>query len=189
VGQRLAQVRERLPRLEEAAGRLERATTTRQVEELEEALAAAGLVRVVRRQRTRRQAAPPGSAPEILPVRSYLSADGMEVLMGRTGKENDLVTFKVAAPHDFWFHAQGFAGAHVVVRNPSRLGRLPEPTARQAAMLAAFHSKARGSARVDVIYTQRRHVRKGKNQPPGKVLVRKHETIQVSPEMPFDQEI
>jgi predicted ribosome quality control (RQC) complex YloA/Tae2 family protein len=57
-------------------------------------------------------------------------------------------------------------------------------------MLAAFHSKARGSARVDVIFTQRRHVRKGRNLPPGKVLVRRHETLQVPPEMPFgDQEI
>ena len=105
--------------------------------------------------------------------------------MGRTGKENDLVTFKLAAPHDFWFHAQGFAGAHVVVRNPSRLAKLPQVTARQAAMLAAYHSKARGSGRVEVIMTQRRQVRKAKNQPPGRVQVRRHETLQVPPEMPF----
>jgi predicted ribosome quality control (RQC) complex YloA/Tae2 family protein len=109
----------------------------------------------------------------------------MEVLMGRSGKENDLVTFKVAAPHDFWFHAQGFAGAHVVVRNPSRLAKLPAATAREAAMLAAYHSKARGSGPVDVIMTQRRHVRKGRNQPAGQVMVRRHETLQVPPEMPF----
>ena len=108
--------------------------------------------------------------------------------MGRTGKENDLVTFKLAAPHDFWFHAQGFAGAHVVVRNPSRLGKLPEATARQAAMLAAYHSKARGSGNVDGIMTQGRQGRKGKNQPAGRVQVRRHETLQVRPEMPFGDE-
>ena len=105
--------------------------------------------------------------------------------MGRTGKENDRVTFRVAAPHDFWFHAQGFAGAHVIVRNPGRLRRLPPGTARQAAMLAAFHSKARGSAQVDVLFTQRRQVRKAKNRAPGQVLVRRHDTMQVSPEFPF----
>ena len=52
-------------------------------------------------------------------------------------------------------------------------------------MLAAYHSKARGSSRVEVIMTHRRQVRKVKNQPPGRVLVRRHETLQVRPEMPF----
>ena len=65
------------------------------------------------------------------------------------------------------------------------MAKLPQATARQAAMLAAYHSKARGSGRVEVIMTQRRQVRKAKNQPPGQVLVRRHETLQVPPEMPF----
>ncbi len=108
--------------------------------------------------------------------------------MGKTGKENDMLTFKVASPHDFWLHVQGYPGAHVVVRNPSRLRRLPAATAEQAARLAAFHSKARGSGRVDVMVTQRRHVKKGRNLPPGQVLVQRHETMQVPPEMPFDQD-
>ena len=185
VGKRREEARARLPRLRRARWSAQQATSVQGLEQLEGSLAAEGLLRLVRRERPRRAARRPGSAPQVLPVRSYVSADGLEVLMGRTGKENDLVTFKLAAPHDFWFHAQGFAGAHVVVRNPSRLAKLPQATARQAAMLAAYHSKARGSGRVEVIMTQRRQVRKVKNQPPGQVLVRRHETLQVRPEMPF----
>ena len=118
-------------------------------------------------------------------MRSYLSADGMEILIGRSGKENDLVTFKLAAPQDFWFHAEGYAGAHVLVRNPRRLKRPPQATLEQAARLAAFHSKARDSGRVEVLYTLRRHVKKGRNLPPGMVRVQRHESIRVPPTMPF----
>lgn len=187
TGHRRQEANERLPGLRRALSDAEQMTSVPGLERLEGTLAAEGLLRLVRRQRPRRAVRRPGSAERVLPVVSYVSTDGLEVLMGRTGKENDLVTFKLAAPQDFWFHAQGFAGAHVVVRNPSRMASLPEATARQAAMLAAYHSKARGSGHVEVMMTQRRQVRKGKNQPPGRVLVRRYETLLVRPEMPFGE--
>ena len=189
VALRLAEVRSRLPALREAIERLERVTTTEQIASLEESLSEAGVLRLVRRPDRRKAAPTRARAPQVLPIRVYRSADGMEILLGRTGKANDTLTFQVASPQDFWLHAQGWAGAHVVVRNPKRLGRLPRATLEQAAQLAALHSKARGGGRVEVMVTQRRHVKKGRNLPPGAVRVRRHESVKVAPRMPFPEEV
>ena len=70
-----------------------------------------------------------------------------------------------------------------------KLKRLPQATLIQAARLAAFHSKARGAGQVEVIVTQRRQVKKGKNLPPGMVRVQRHESVQVPPTNPFDAEV
>jgi hypothetical protein len=188
VARRLEEVGALLVELRDAGGRIERAPSLSELDGIENGLARTGALRLVRRPTTRRLPAPPGKAPEVLPIRSFRSKDGMEILMGRTGKDNDLLTFKIAAPQDFWLHAEGHAGAHVVVRNPERLTRLPAATLDQAARLAAFHSKARGSARVEVMFTRRRHVRKGRNLPAGMVRVQRHETVLVPPTMPFTPE-
>ena len=70
---------------------------------------------------------------------------GFEVLVGRGDVENDVLTFEIAAPADFWLHvAGGTPGSHVVVRNPDTLTELPPAVLERAAELAAWHSKARG---------------------------------------------
>ncbi len=117
-------------------------------------------------------------------VRRYTSPDGLTILVGKSGEENDALTFRVASPSDFWLHAAGRPGAHVVVRNPQRLSALPERSLRVAAEIAAFHSGARRESRVDVHYTQRKHVRKKKGMPGGQVLLRRFRTIQVTPRLP-----
>src|SRR5260221_9804132 len=80
-------------------------------------------------------------------VRRHTSRDGLVILIGKSGEENDTLTFKIAAPWDFWLHAAGRPGAHVVVRNPQRLKQLPDATLREAAGLAAFYSGGRGRGR------------------------------------------
>jgi len=188
VQRRLAEAQERLPRLRAAAAEVASHSTRADLEAAEARLGRAGLLRIVRRARPKK-AAPTLAAAPILPVRAYASADGMEILIGKGGRENDLLTFKIAAPHDFWMHASGHAGAHVVVRNPQKLKQLPQATLLQAARLAAFHSKARGAGQVEVIVTQRRQVKKGKNLPPGMVRVQRHTSVQVPPTHPFDEEV
>jgi predicted ribosome quality control (RQC) complex YloA/Tae2 family protein len=188
VERRLAEARSRLPGLEAAARDLPAAAALDDVVRIEEDLAARGLLRLVRR-RARRAERAAARRSEVLPIRAYRSADGLEILVGRSGKDNETLTFGVAQPHDFWLHAEGFAGAHVVVRNPERRKRLPAATLDQAARIAAFHSKARGAGRVEVIVTQRRHVKRGRNLPPGTVRVQRHESVQAVPEMPFPEEV
>ena len=130
--------------------------------------------------------APPRSPKETpARVRRYTSPDGLTILVGRNGDENDTLTFRVASPADFWLHAAGRPGAHVIVRNPGRVTALPERSLRVAAEIAAYHSGARQEARVDVHYTQRKHVRKRKGMPSGQVLLRRFRTIQVTPRLPI----
>jgi len=114
-------------------------------------------------------------------ARRFVSPDGFVVLVGRTARANDLLTFKLAAPRDFWLHVSGESGSHVVVRNPEGLERLPRETARFAAALAARYSKARHGGRVAVHLCRRSDVEKPPGFAPGKVTVRRFTTVHVLP--------
>ncbi|HYV19303.1 MAG TPA: NFACT RNA binding domain-containing protein [Verrucomicrobiae bacterium] len=130
----------------------------------------------------RRRATAPSAPPAR--VRRHTTRDGFVILVGKSGPENDTLTFKVASPWDFWLHAAGAAGAHVVVRNPRRLDSLPEGTLRTAAEIAAWYSGARESGKVEVHVTLRKHVRKSKGMAPGQVTLRRFRSIQVIPRLP-----
>jgi predicted ribosome quality control (RQC) complex YloA/Tae2 family protein len=101
-------------------------------------------------------------------VMRRLSADGYTILVGRSREENDEVTFRLGRGRDWWFHAQGLPGSHVLVLNPGD-GPLPGTTRREAAWLAAYYSQGRASGRVEVDYTQRKYVRRRKGGAPGEV--------------------
>lgn len=112
----------------------------------------------------------------------YRSADGLEILVGRNNRQNDLVTFKLARPEDWWFHVQKGPGAHVVVRGPSGDRPVPERTAFQAALLAAWFSRSRTDTRVAVAFTRRKHVRKPSGAKPGFVMYDHERVVVVQPE-------
>ncbi len=108
--------------------------------------------------------------------------DGFQVLVGRSNRDNERVTFQLASPADLWFHARGLPGAHVVLRTGGR--RPPEETLRRVASLAAYHSAGRHAAAVDVDYTERRSVRRLPGPFPGRVTYRNERTLRVSPAPP-----
>ncbi len=91
------------------------------------------------------------------------------------------MTFKVAAADDFWLHVAEYSGSHVIVRNPAKEQALEEPVLVRAAELAAYHSQARNSNKVEVHYTRRRFVTKPKKAKPGLVHLREFKTISVEP--------
>lgn len=104
------------------------------------------------------------------PFIEYAASGGQRVLVGRGAKDNDALTLKVARPQDLWMHARGVPGAHVVV--PLQKGAQCGPEALiDAATLAAHHSDARGETTVEVTWTERRYVRKGRKMPAGKVTL------------------
>jgi predicted ribosome quality control (RQC) complex YloA/Tae2 family protein len=109
------------------------------------------------------------------------SPDGMIVLVGRTARDNDLLSVKLAAPGDFWFHVAGESGSHVVVRNPEKLEKLPRETKRFAAGLAAGYSKARRGGKVAVHMTRAGDVTKPRGLAAGKVHLRRFTTVHASP--------
>jgi predicted ribosome quality control (RQC) complex YloA/Tae2 family protein len=124
------------------------------------------------------EAAAKEEAPRESGYRVYRGAGGARIFVGRTAKENDALTFKVARPHDVWLHAKGRRGAHVVV--PRDRGEdMPADLLVDAAHLAAHFSEARDEAVVDVEYTHRKYLRKAKGDAPGLAIVEREKVIAV----------
>ena len=105
-------------------------------------------------------------------------------LVGRDDRENDELTFRHASPDDFWFHARGVPGSHVVLKRRAGSGNPPRRVLEAAASLAAHFSRARHSALVPVICTRRRYVRKFRGARPGQVRCERETTLVVPPVRP-----
>ena len=108
------------------------------------------------------------------------SRDGFTLLIGKNSRQNEDVTFHQATANDIWLHARGVAGAHVIIKAAGR--EIPRSTIEQAATLAAYYSKARGSTSAPVDYTLQRHVRHMKGGGPGMVIYERERTIYVTPD-------
>lgn len=113
------------------------------------------------------------------PFRRFVSADGLQIFVGRNARENDGLTFDLAKSDDLWLHARGTPGSHVVVRLEK--GKDPPPeTLKEAAMLALLYSDLKKSGKGEVIYTRRKWVKKAKGQAPGAVTVTQEQSVHVS---------
>lgn len=110
---------------------------------------------------------------------SLTSPEGLVILVGRNSRQNDEVTFRRAGGDDWWFHAHGVPGAHVVVAAGSKA--LPPATIQRAAELAAFFSPLRSEPVAAVDFTRRRYVRRIPGAAPGLVTFSQEQTIQVRP--------
>jgi predicted ribosome quality control (RQC) complex YloA/Tae2 family protein len=108
---------------------------------------------------------------------------GSRIVVGRSPSENAELTFKVARPNDWWFHAQNIPGAHVILQRDDR-SEPPADDIERAASLAAYFSKARASAKVAIDYTLRKHVRAQRDAPPGLVWYTHPRTIMAEPAPP-----
>jgi predicted ribosome quality control (RQC) complex YloA/Tae2 family protein len=108
-----------------------------------------------------------------------VSDDGFVIWVGRNSRQNENVTFDKAGPSDWWLHARGVPGAHVVIKADGRT--VPNAVFEQAAGLAAAYSAARGEARVVVDVTLRKHVRRIAGGAAGMVTYRNETTRTVAP--------
>ncbi len=115
------------------------------------------------------------------PFLRFVSSDGFDIYVGRSSRENDLLTQRTALPEDIWLHAHRAPGSHAIILNRERNTLVPEQTLQEAASLAAYHSKLRQSGHVDVMYTQKKFVKKPKGSPPGLVTVSQFQIIRVRP--------
>jgi predicted ribosome quality control (RQC) complex YloA/Tae2 family protein len=119
-------------------------------------------------------------SPTLPGMRRYLSSDGYEVLVGRTARDNDQLTFRVARPNDLWLHTSDYPGSHVIVRNSSRV-EIPHRTILEAAQLAAKFSQASKDSKVAIHYTRRKFLTKPKGAAPGLVRMTNFKTVTVEP--------
>ncbi|HEY2407305.1 MAG TPA: NFACT RNA binding domain-containing protein [Polyangiaceae bacterium] len=114
------------------------------------------------------------------PYKTY-EIDGYRVLVGRGARENDMLTFEIAEPHDLWLHVAGeLPGSHVIVQNPER-SAVPKDVIERAAELAAWHSKAKNARRVEVHVCHVSDVRKPRGAPAGLVEIACFDAVRVTP--------
>lgn len=113
--------------------------------------------------------------------RQFQTPAGHLLLVGRNNLQNDRLTFKIAAPSDWWFHTQKIPGSHVILR-PKPGTAVDETTINFACQLAVYYSKARESTKVPVDYTQRKYVKKPRGAKPGFVIYDNFKTAVITPD-------
>lgn len=110
----------------------------------------------------------------------FHAPDGTTILVGKNNFQNDKLTFKTARFNDTWLHTKEIPGSHVILQNG---GTKPsEETLLLAANLAAYFSKAQGSSKIPVDYTEARYVKKPSGSKPGFVIFTNQKTLYVTPE-------
>lgn len=118
--------------------------------------------------------------PEKRPFMRYRSREGLEILVGRSARENDDLSIRTAKGNDLFFHIAGKPGPHVLMRVPRGVVASPE-SIDDAAYVAAYRSGWRGPGGVAVHWTESKFVRKPKGLPPGKVLIDREREHWVTP--------
>ena len=162
---------EELEYLENMLMDAENCTGESELEEIRQELVRTGYMKKVTSRKQQRQ------LPVSRPMR-YLSADGIEIHVGRNSIQNDRLT-QGAAGNEMWLHAKDMPGSHVIIRTE---GEVPLKTLRQAALLAAWYSKGRNSSSVPVDYTLRKYVKKPSGAAPGKVIYTHQKTAFITAE-------
>ena len=98
----------------------------------------------------------------------YISSDGYHMYVGKNNLQNEELTFHFANGNDWWFHAKGCPGSHVIVKTEG--DELPDRTFEEAGKLAAYYSKNRGNEKVEIDYIEKKHVKKPNGSKPGFVV-------------------
>ena len=111
----------------------------------------------------------------------YRSTDGFDIYVGKNNYQNEEVTFKIANGNDWWFHAKGIPGSHVVVRTEGK--ELPDRVFEEAGALAAWYSKGRSNEKVEIDYIQRKHVKKAAGGAPGFVIYHTNYSLMAIPKL------
>ena len=115
-----------------------------------------------------------------LPPKKYISDDGFTILVGRNNIQNDKLSLKTARGNDMWLHTQKIHGSHVVIVADGK--EISDTAIEQAAILAAYHSKARISSQVPVDYTPAKNLKKPNGAKPGFVIYHVYNTLFVKPD-------
>lgn len=173
VGQELEKTVQEEAHLASVLTALELATEESDLAEIREELAAF--------QYVKRQRPPKGKRPQKIQSHPlhFRSSDGFDIYVGKNNYQNEELTFKVASGSDWWFHAKGMPGSHVIVKANGQ--ELPDRCFEEAAALAAYYSKGRDQDKVEIDYLQRRNVKKVNGAPPGFVIYHSNWSMMAKP--------
>lgn len=111
----------------------------------------------------------------------YLSSDGYHIYVGKNNFQNEELSFKFATGNDWWFHAKGQPGSHVIVKTNGE--ELPDRTFEEAGRLAAYFSRGRQAPKVEIDYTQKKNLRKPNGAKPGFVVYYTNYSLLIEPDI------
>ena len=171
VGEQIAQAEQELLYVDSVFDCLSRAQSESELNEIRQELREEGYLKAVRDKR---------KPPAPLAPLEFVSSEGFRILVGRNNRQNDKLTLKQANNNDIWLHTKNIPGSHTIIVTG---GRQPgDATLKEAAMLAAYHSRAKDSSQVPVDYTQVRYVSKPQGAKPGMVIYVHYQTLFVTPQ-------
>lgn len=171
LGEQIAQAEQELLYVDSVFDCLSRAQSESELNEIRQELREEGYLKAVRDKR---------KPPAPLAPLEFVSSEGFRILVGRNNRQNDKLTLKQANNNDIWLHTKNIPGSHTIIVTG---GRQPgDATLKEAAMLAAYHSRAIDSSQVPVDYTQVRYVSKPQGAKPGMVIYVHYQTLFVTPQ-------
>lgn len=173
ITEQIAAGEEELEYLDSVLESIEKATCEADLAEIREELRETGYIDKSGDRKTRQK------LHALRPYR-FISSDGFVIYAGRNNKQNDALTLKSAMKGDLWLHTKNIPGSHVIVESAGR--ELPDRTITEAAQIAAYFSRAKGSENVPVDYTQVRFVKKPQGAAPGRVIYTNYYTAYVTPD-------
>ena len=151
---------------------LTRAESVRDLQEIRAELVSGGYLRQTDRKKQMK-------LPPSRPMR-FVSSDGFGIWVGRSNRQNDELTTKLAAKTDLWLHVQKIPGSHVIIETNGQTP--PDQTVTEAMQLAAYYSQARDGQNVPVDYTPVKFVKKPAGAKPGMVIYTTYQTAVVTPD-------
>ncbi len=111
----------------------------------------------------------------------YISSDGFHMYVGKNNLQNEELSFKIATGNDWWFHAKGQPGSHVIVKTNGE--ELPDRTFEEAGKLAAYYSKGKKAPKVEIDYTLKKNLRKPAGAKPGFVVYYTNYSLMIEPDI------
>ncbi len=111
----------------------------------------------------------------------YRSASGYDIYVGKNNYQNDELSFKVATGNDWWFHAKGMPGSHVIVKANNE--ELPDSVFEEAGRLAGFYSKGRDNEKIEIDYLQKKNLKKPSGAAPGFVVYYTNYSLVIEPDI------
>ena len=158
--------------LESVLDEISRADTDSEISAIRMELSDAGYIKNIKGKKQKQ--------PKELPPLEFRTSDGFRVLVGRNNVQNDKLSLKVASKSDMWLHTQKIPGSHVIIFGDGR--DISDEAIEEAAVIAAYHSRARDSSLVPVDYTRVKALKKPNGAKAGMVIYHEYYSIIVNPD-------
>ncbi len=150
---------------------LDNAENMEDISQVRESAENAGIIKKRRSKQAKHKCKDKSSGPM-----RYVSSDGFVIYIGKNSRQNEEILCS-SNGEDIWLHAKGIPASHVLIKTEGK--EVPENTLVQAAKLACYYSKNRGSA-TEIDYCLRKYVKKIPSSALAHVSFTNNKTIFVS---------